>query len=203
MENRSVQCDEGAVEVDREVIRCVRYEHARGIGLVQAQCPRRFPTEVNAGEQRGSFTQPISVEHVFRTHIAMFTLADQSVSEIRPHVESVVAVEPRKLELTVLGEMPHVVEDYGSVRRFFVLADINGIVRSWYINRYQTWLKSSAVISNAINREFVVAEVEYLRDVAFVLFAMLQSVEVAVAKGDLGTNPGSVRRIGRAPTGDK
>src|SRR5215472_2045830 len=203
MENCSVERSERAVEVNRQIIRCVQYENARVIGLVQVQRPWRFPPKINASQQRRRLTEPVRVKHVFRIHIAMFTLADQSISEVWPHVESVVAVEPRKLELTALSEMPHVIDDYCSVRSLLVLARINGVIRGWCVNRYQSWLESGTVIADAIYREFMVAEVEHLRNVALILLAMLQSVEVAVAEGDLGSHPGSVQWIGRAPTRNK
>ncbi len=80
-----------------------------------------------------------------------------------------------------------------------MLAGVNCVIGGWSINRYQPRLEGSTVIANAINRQFMLAEVEHLRDVAFILLAMFQSIEVTVAKGDFRPNPSPVGWIGRAP----
>src|ERR1700692_1518245 len=133
----------------------------------------------------------------------MFTLPDQSVAEVWPHVEGVVAVEPRKLKLTVIGQVPHIIEDDGTVGRLFMLAGVNRVVGNRCVNRNQPRLEGSAVVPDAVHRQFMSAEVEHLRDVALILLAMLQSIEVAITKGDFGPNPGPVRRIGWAPTSNQ
>src|ERR1700730_6608351 len=99
--------------------------------------------------------------------------------------------------------MPHIIEDQGSVERLFVLAGVDRVVGNWSVNRYQPRLESGTVIADAVNRQFMSAKGEHLGDVALELLAMLQSIEVAVAKGDFGPHPGPVRRIGRAPTGNQ
>ncbi len=111
MQQPAVQCGERAVEVDREVIRGVRNKHARGIGLIQIQIPRGFSPQINSSQQGQGFAEAVGVKHVLGIHIAMFTLSDQPVAEVWPNVEGVITVKPGKLKLTVVSEMPYIVED--------------------------------------------------------------------------------------------
>jgi hypothetical protein len=117
----------GTVEIHRQVIRCHGLEYARGIGAIQVQPARHFALNLHARQQRNGAAVAFGIQHLGGARVAMLALANQAVAEIRPHVESVIAIVRRELQLPLRSETPQVIDNCGSTGRLFALAGIDRI----------------------------------------------------------------------------
>src|SRR5215831_8606830 len=69
------------------------------------------------------------------------------------------------------------------------------------VNRSQAGLISEPVVTDAIDGQLMLANIEDLGHVPLVLLSVLQALEKAVAKRSFYPNPRLVGRITRAPAG--
>src|SRR4051794_1845342 len=85
--------------------------------------------------------------------------------------------------------MPDVIEDQRTVGSLLLLPRINCVVMDVRVDRNQARLVREPVVSESVNSEFIPTEIEDLRYISFVLLAMFQALEKAIAVRDLGSGP--------------
>src|SRR5712691_3056159 len=98
--------------------------------------------------------------------------------------------------------MPNIVEDCGSIGGFLALARVNGVVRNVSLNRNRAWLICEAVVADAVHGQFISSKIEDLRDISFVLLAVLQAFKKTIAIGDFRSHPHLVLWVLGAPSRD-